>query len=286
MEPESTRDASTYHPDFDAPDAHAVLRSAEGTLYRVPPFILRNTTEFFKTPGLLTPPEDQEDVFIHTSAPDYALERLLRLICGLPTPPWTSYDELEAVIGLAQEWRASGPVAFIRCAITAPLFLADPLRLYALATRLGWVEEQRLAATHTLRLSIWEPQHQTLLQSLSAPDLLALLRLHRARRDEFKRLLDGESIFDAGNADLRFCNECGEKLDNRPWRELKARLVSEIDTRPLGEAIGKLEMEEWPEAVLCWAAKCTKESCGKANYDRVSTLQAITGCLDKLPVTI
>ncbi|KDQ33704.1 hypothetical protein PLEOSDRAFT_1087921 [Pleurotus ostreatus PC15] len=273
----------TYHPAFASPEANVVLRSAEGTLYRVPSFVLVNTTEFFRN-GISPHATGTagNDVLIPVNEKDAILERLLRMLCGLSTSRWQGYDEVEGVLKLAEEWNTPGPLAAIRAAITTPLFLASPLRLFAVATHFGWEEEAKLASRYTLALSLYDEEHQELLQRLPSKDVLALLGLHRKRRDEFKRLLDTETVFDAGNSDPRFCRECGERLDNHTWRELKIRMFMEMDRRPLGDIVGGLDMEEWPEAQACWNAKCGKETCGKPNYDRLVMLQGIQGCIAKL----
>ncbi|KAJ8462412.1 hypothetical protein ONZ45_g9201 [Pleurotus djamor] len=275
----------TYHPAFSSPEANLVLRSTEGTLYRVPSFVLLNTTEFFKSVLTLHVTSSSSDVLgtIHINEPDAVLERILRMLCGLSVPLWQSFEQVEGVSKLAEEWNAPGPLAAIRAAITTPLFLSNPLRLFAIATHFGWEEEAKLASKHTLALSLYDEQNQELLQRIPAKDLLALLNLHRRRRDDIKRMLDSDPLFDIGNSDPRFCRECGERLYNHTWRELKIRMFMEMDKKPLGDMVGSLEMEEWPEAQACWSAKCSKDTCGKLNYDRLTMLQAIQSCMARLP---
>ena len=83
--------------------------------------------------------EDAVKVF----AKDKPLTKVLCMLCGLPFGTWES---LADAIDLARNWRAPWPLSFIRFAITAPLFLEQPLRLYAIAARLGWDEEAKLAS--------------------------------------------------------------------------------------------------------------------------------------------
>ena len=45
-----------------------------------------------------------------------------------------------------------------------------------------------------------------------------------------------------------------------------------------------LEMEEWPESVACWNAKCI--SCDRVLYDKTLTMRVIKECIDQLPTTI
>jgi hypothetical protein len=78
------------------------------------------------------------------------------------------------------------------------------------------------------------------------------------------------------------------ELDNRTWRELKIALFLEIDRRPLGDTICAEVggAADWPEALACWEAKCTKEGCSARNFGRVTTFRQIRACIDTLPSTI
>lgn len=277
----------TFHPVFNSPDADVILCSSEGTLYRVPSYTLRTTSGLFRT--MLELPQGastRQDEPIPIDEKDKVLERLLRMISGLEIPRWESYEDVESVISIAENWDATGPLAIIRSAITAPLFLADPLRLYAIAAHFGWEEEAKLASKHSLTLSIYDKEHQAILQRIPPKPLLTLLNFHRRRRDEFKALIDSQEQFNAGNSNPNHCSGCGHEVDNHTWRELKTAMVSEMDRRPLGDTLVGMEMDAWPEAVACWGAKCTAKACGKLNYHKNATLADIKRCLDSLPLTI
>lgn len=289
--PKFEQPARKYHPQFNQHDADIVLSSTEGTLYRVPSYVLRITSGLFRTilslPQPTTPNgEDQVDETIAAGEEDKILERVLRLMCGLEVPKWESFDQLEGAIALADKWEAPGPLSIIRSAITAPSFLVEPLHLYVLATRYGWEEEAKIASTHTLTLSLYDDIHQGQLQRLASKDLMTLFHFHRRRRDEFKTFVDSEEPFNAGNGTQCFCAGCGEEMDNHTWRELKSRMFAEMDRRPLGDTLIGLDMEEWPESVSCWNAKCGKEGCGRLNYNKLATLRDIRDCIERLPVTI
>lgn len=300
-----------YHSHFASPDADIVLCSVESTYYRVPSFTLRTTSGFFRKilpppPGYhathaqypLTPIPSpiqhhhivgagvvvEEPILVNLK--DSVVERVLRMLSGLRTPKWGSFDELEDAVTLIEEWDAPGPLSVVRAAITAPLFLSEPLRLYAIASHFNWDEEARLASTYTLTLSLYDEKHQSMLERLSSKHLMALLNFHRRRRDEFKAFIDSEEPFNAGNATHYHCTGCGEETDNHSWRELKSRMFLEMDQRPLGDTLSGLDMEEWPESTACWSAKCHKEDCGRLNYNKLSTLRDIKECIDRLPSTI
>lgn len=207
-----------YHPDFASPDADVILRSSEGTLFRVHSYTLRTTSGLFNTMFNLPQPvknttscphsqrgcREGEQVYEPEEIPiyesDFVLVRLLRLICSLPVPIWESYDDIERVLTAAEKWDTPGPIASIRAALTSPQFLAsDPLRLYVLAKHFEWEEEAKLSSTHTLKLNLHHPSYASTLARLSSKDLLPLMKLHRRRRDKFKELLDSPERFAAGN---------------------------------------------------------------------------------------
>ena len=56
------------------------------------------------------------------------------------------------------ETAAAATTCMLLGALTASMFLADPLRLHAITTRLGWEEETRLASTHTLTLDLYQEE--------------------------------------------------------------------------------------------------------------------------------
>ncbi|KAJ7082657.1 hypothetical protein B0H15DRAFT_785521 [Mycena belliarum] len=279
-----------YHPAFSAA-ADIMLESSDGTLYRIDLYTLRATSGFFNTMLSLPAPEGghkAEPIPLH--APDDAVEPLLRLMCGMYTHPWRTLDEIEAVLQLAENWDTPGPIAYLRTALDAPKWrTADPIRLYALATHFTWRAEAQRASTAALALDLFAPEHADALARLPAPALVALLRLHRARRDVLRALLDSPDGFLAGNGEPFHCSACAfTPLDNRSWRALKIRLVREIERAPAGEALGVLVggMAEWPETRACWDAKCSRPECGAANYDRIATLKQIRSCVNALPVAV
>ncbi|KAJ7192663.1 hypothetical protein GGX14DRAFT_594284 [Mycena pura] len=215
--PEESLGASlpAYHADFASVDSDIVLASS-GTLYRVHSYTLRTTSGLFRTILSLPPPgHSPSPIEIHE--PDAVVEPLLRPMCGFATPPWPSLDALSAVLSLAEKWSAPGPVAFLHTALSADTFLsADPLRIYALATHFGWRATAQRAAAATLTLDLSAPAHAPRLSQLAAPALLALLRLHRTRRDALRALLDSPERFLAGNGAPFHCAACESRPSTTP----------------------------------------------------------------------
>ncbi|KAF5387574.1 hypothetical protein D9757_006580 [Collybiopsis confluens] len=124
------------------------------------------------------------------------------------------------------------------------------------------------------------------LRSIPSSALLALLRLHRTRRDLLKKHLDDPHIFSQGNSDTSRCTACNNPapIDNSAWRELKSRVFSEMDKCPRGDFIGSWEMEEWKETRRCWESKCAK--CGEVLYSKGATIGKILEGLRSLPETV
>jgi hypothetical protein len=213
----------SIHPCFADPNADVVLQSTEGTLYRVHSFTLRNTSAFFRTMLSLPQPPDLKAHEIPVGERDAVLERVLRLMCGLEIPRWASFAELEAVLELIEKWDAPGPLSVVRTAIAAPLFAGEPLRLYVLATRFGWVEETAELLVDTLRLDLLSGEFDAALCRLSSQSLLSLVTFHDRCKVRFRDALDGTGRFAAGNEEPRDCT-CGKRRDNYPWRVLKAKV--------------------------------------------------------------
>ncbi|KAK0210883.1 hypothetical protein DFS33DRAFT_1270809 [Desarmillaria ectypa] len=306
-----------YHPSFSSPDADVVLSSSDDILYHVDACTLRTTCGLFRTMFSIPQPEtkhagDEESKGagckrgpepIPTYEPAATLTPLLLLLFGLSLPksiPSWSYDDLERILTLAENWDAQGPISYIRGAISCPRFVAtDPLRLYAIAAHFGWEEEMRLAAKFTLRIDMFNlsDEREEVLAKISSKDLLPLLHLRRKRTMTFRTLINDVARFSAGNDDGYVCGRCGVmKLDNTTWREFREALTLEIDQRPLGDGVSGLPVGgirsgeqigigciSWTVAERCWAARCQRAGCGAVNYDRLTTLKEIKNCVDELP---
>ncbi|KAJ3864707.1 hypothetical protein EV359DRAFT_63754 [Lentinula novae-zelandiae] len=60
---------------------------------------------------------------------------------------------------------------------------------------------------------------------------------------------------------LATCNNCNAVIDYHTWRELKYKIILEMDVRPAGDTILEHSLSEWPEALACWQAKCAQAGC-------------------------
>jgi len=193
--------APVYHPLFSLPDADFVIRSLQGTLYRIHSYTLRTTSGFFESMfSLPQPTNSQNSDVLDVYEDDFPLELLLKMISGLGLPKWESISDLERVLTLAEKWDTPGPLWIMRNCLTSQQFLQDhPLRCYALATHFNWGDEAKIASTHTLTLNLYDLSHIPIMDEMSSKDLLPLINLHRKRRDLFRELLDSPERFAAGN---------------------------------------------------------------------------------------
>jgi len=156
----------------------------------------------------------------------------------------------------------------------------QPLRRYAVACRYGWTEEAKAASSETLKLNVHAPEHRPLLEGLGTVALLDLFALHRERREVLRARLDEPPFIGAATV----CVPCGWRLDYNTWRELKYKIILEMDVRPLGDTICK-GLEEWWEAQACWNAKCPNMDCNRLLYDKQLTITAISKAIADLKTT-
>ena len=200
--------ASVYVPLFSSADADMVLRSLEGSLYRVRTCLLRSSSCFFDTMFNLPQNDIQHDHAGHPRSEtildvyenDFALKPLLCLMSGISVMQWETVNAFECVLRLAEKWDTPGPMDLLRCDLTAhQLIQSHPLRCYYLATHFGWKAEAKLASTYSLTVDIFDSINRDTLCQLLAKDLLSLLNLHRKRQVVFLQLLHCPQRFVAGN---------------------------------------------------------------------------------------
>lgn len=221
----------SYDPAFIEEDANVILASSDGRYYRVPSYTLRTTSGFFR--GMMTLPQgdnQQDEDIIVLDEKSQILGTLLRMIAGLEFPMPKSFDDLEDLLTAADKYDMPGPRVIIRTVITTPLFLEQPLRLYAIVARYGWEEEAKYASKHTLTLSIYKDEHATVLERIPASFLMRLLRLHRQRVIKFKEYITREN----GCFGRQQCPSCHRTTLQTSIGLLVHLMVSEMEQRPDG----------------------------------------------------
>ncbi|KIK98557.1 hypothetical protein PAXRUDRAFT_800637 [Paxillus rubicundulus Ve08.2h10] len=275
------RTEPTTHPAFDSPDADVVLVSKDLVQFHVHSFTLKTTSGWFRS--LFTLPRPSPPETIHLDEDSSTLELLLRMVSGLPIQPLTSHDTVDAIIYAAEKYDMPGPISLVRIAVLTPPLADQPLRLYAAAARCGWTEEAKVASQRTLSMNLWEDDNWEMLAKVDVRTALALLKLHRARREGLRKRLD-EFPFIGGNA-IALCTRCRRPIDHHTWRELKYKVTMEMDARPLGDTVLDDGLTEWPEAKACWDAKCPYTECEVVLYHKAETMRLIRECIESLPKT-
>ncbi|KAI6044651.1 hypothetical protein EDC04DRAFT_2641449 [Pisolithus marmoratus] len=292
---------TSVHPAFDSPEADIILVSRDLTCFRVHSFTLKTTSGWFRslftlprpvsscpgdsgTPGKATPaPTASTPETIHLDEDAETLEIILRMISGLPITPITSYDTVDAVLYASEKYDMPGPASLMQIAVLTPLLADQPLRLYTSASRFGWVEEARVASERTLALDLWSEENWKMLRKVDGPAALDLLKLHRSRREGVRKRLEEHPFVSGSTAAL--CARCRRPTDHSTWRELKYKIVVEMDVRPLGDTVLNVGLQEWPEAQACWEARCPNPACASVIYDKTETVRLIRDCIESLPKT-
>jgi len=282
QEPASTMDR--LHPAFSSPAGDVTLSARGGqTFFRVHSYTLKTTSGFFRTMYGLPQSSSPVDDIIYLDESAEVLEPLLRMVCGLPLQPVTNCDLVEKILFAAEKYDMPGPISILRLLSMTPLFLEQPLRLFSLACRYGWEEEAKLASKQNLQLDLFEPTHQETLAQLPSKALLDLMNLRHKRREQLRERLDNPPFVSGATAS---CIQCNTTIEYHTWRELKYKMILEMDKRPAGDTILDPGLNEWPEAKACWKAKCTKKECSRLLYDKGETLRVIKQCIGELPSTV
>ncbi|KZP08450.1 hypothetical protein FIBSPDRAFT_1052417 [Athelia psychrophila] len=279
------QESTHFHPLFSSPDGDVILGAKGGSLlFRTHSFTLKTASGWFRTmfslPQKSTPMTSD---ILYMDEDSAILEGILRMSCGLPVVLPTTYDMVDALLYAAEKYDMPGPMSIIRMSVMTPTLLDQPLRLYAVACRYGWEEEAKFASAETLTTNLYSEEYRPALQSLSTTALLDLFALHRDRREILRKRLDEPPFVGGGNA---VCVACGWSICYQTWRELKYKIILEMDVRPLGDTVLTSGLTDWQEAKRCWTAKCPNADCDRVLYDKNETLRVIKECVDGLKRTI
>ncbi|KAF9219539.1 hypothetical protein BS17DRAFT_788976 [Gyrodon lividus] len=294
------RTEPTTHPAFDSSDADVVLVSKDLVRFRVHSFTLKTTSGWFRSLFTLprpSPPStdsvsDRKPALapttsspetIHLDEDSSTLELLLRMVSGLPIQALTSHDTVDAILFASEKYDMPGPISLVRIAVLTPPLADQPLRLYAAAARCGWAEEAKVASQRTLAMNLWKDENWEMLAKIDVRPALDLLKLHRVRREGLRKRLDEHPF--VGGGVIALCTRCRRPIDHHTWRELKYKVIMEMDTRPLGDVVVDIGLTEWPEAKACWDAKCPNLECETMLYHKTETMRVIRECIESLPKT-
>ncbi|TDL22607.1 hypothetical protein BD410DRAFT_748353 [Rickenella mellea] len=286
----------SYHERFALPDADIILRSKDDVYFRVPSITLHMTCAFFRDALSLPQPASSASsggvtnnnspgvIPIDESA--LVAEQFLSIICGLGISPalLATFDDASALLHAAEKYEAPGVTAFVRACMGAPRFLAEPLRLFAVACRYSWEEEAAAALRLTLDIDIGKSPSFPVLATLPGPDLLRLLRVRWARRDALKAALDGPAF--TANQDPYRCSTCQGMVDVVSWREWKWIMLDEIARVPSGETLLAESFLTSAKANAVFRPHCKAPGCENTAFNRELTIVRIREAVRALPKDI
>jgi len=278
-------DGLHFHPLFSE-DGDICLASNDGKLhFRTHSAVLRKSSGFWKDSFSLHArglgaTEDGGSV-IHTPFSAIVLDHLMRMASGMELLP-LSIDVVRPLIDAAEDWMMPGPLSIIRLAIQSPPLVDHVLEMYVICRRQGWEEELKVFATKSLKYNLYDPAHYDTLKNLSGSALLDLLLLHRGRRELLRDRLNNPPFVSGGAAT---CAQCQGRIEYSTWRELKYRIILEMDANPSGEGIAK-GLNDWNEAQACWLALCPTANCQRRLYDKIESCKAILEVVGSLPTMV
>jgi hypothetical protein len=217
-----------------------VLRSSDGTQYRVHSSVLSTASGYFRAVLKGEVAEQRDRDVIQLEAPDKVLEPLLRVVCCLPLQRWNSLRTVDAVLLYAEKYDMPGALTAMRTVMTSPLALEQAVWAYTVASHFGWEEEAKEASRHTLKLSIDDESYDSVLDRMSSQALRKLQRLHQRRVDAVKELLDtGHPFSDWSNG-----VNCAQMMAGRPPPKHREWVIdSDDDGYPLSSSFATMSMQ-------------------------------------------
>ncbi|KAI0078948.1 hypothetical protein K474DRAFT_785786 [Panus rudis PR-1116 ss-1] len=288
---------AALHPVFTYDDADVILRSRDGTLFRVYSLPLRLSSGWFRTlftlpqstqprsPGTSSheAPSEQKEI-LPTDETSDVLSVILSISHGLEVPPLKTIDEIDAVAHAAEKYDMPGVLSHLRLAVIAPSIIEEhPIRVYGLACRWGWTEEAKLASSHTVSLDLLSPDLLPNLKCVDPIPLAKLLRLQRQRKEALRRGLDSPDTFYANIAPARCQNEvCTVEVIHDRWQQLKYSWLTMIDEKP--EVFVSMRVLDSMEVSNVIEFKCLR--CGRKQYNTERTLSNLRTVLESLPKTV
>lgn len=173
------------HPAYSSGDADLVLKSSNGTQFRVHTLLLRMASDVFA--DMLSFPQEQgtdsTDSVVHLAEDEAVVASLLDVI--YPRRPTVELKTVEFAAQLAEaadKYDLPDVTTLVRSALIQPSFPGSPLQTYALSCRFGWSAEADTASERTLSDSLYTPAAQRILATLDGISVLKLINLHRERK--------------------------------------------------------------------------------------------------------
>ena len=206
---------------FNWPDGNVILRSTHDTEsrdFRVHKLFLSFASPVFK--DILTTPQSSASTvhLILMGDPPRAVELILRFIYPSSTPPvLDNLTIISEALDIAKTYKIEVAQSRLRASLMEFVKM-EPLRVYAIACRVGFWDEMRIASTHTLSIHL---PALTLLpeefELIPATEYHRLVRLHTRYRTEVVTVTIKSlpSIFDAIAGAFDVSQYVGSSTDKR-----------------------------------------------------------------------
>ena len=269
---------------FDAKDADIILLSGEkhnSTEFRVHRCILAAASPFFYDMFTLPqsePLDDSQLPVIPVSEPSCTIDTLLRFIYPVQDPHIDSLEQLVPIITAAAKYDLTAVLTSLRTILVSPCFAkAEPLRVYAIASRFDFEEEAKIASKYTLNVNVLDAPLSDDLKFISAYAYHRLLDLHRRRVQAALQMLKRPD-----DVKCMQCNGSPFSVYFAPkwWSEFENSARQELSVRPTTEVI--FRMEFLAQAAI--SSGCQR--CAGSVLDSWKFLQELQKSIDDLPATI
>lgn len=226
--------------------------------------------------------------------PTNVIVHLLCLTVHAPQPPWTSYEEFEAVALAADKYQGPEILKLMRGLMTSRFLIqpadreADdassseplkPLEMYQLAAHFSWEREAKWASKNLLYTDVLADEFKPILTKIPSDYLARLVWLQHKRQVDLQKSLDSNTF--VGNRIPRNCTSCGRPDPDETWHVFKAAFVrAKLSSEQSTPAL----LQTMPEAIRCWEARCTQ--CRTDRYSKTSTINSIVAIVYDLPISI
>ncbi|TDL29955.1 hypothetical protein BD410DRAFT_709818 [Rickenella mellea] len=264
---------------FAALDADLILRTPDGTQFRVFRQLLAVASPFFKDLlSLPQPPADQLTTpVIDISDEPRAMDIVLRLIYPTDEPILDTLDDISTALAVALKYEMARATRTLRRWLVSPQHLQEaPTRVYAIACRHDFEEEASIASRHTLGINILDCPLSEDLKFITAYSYHRLLDLHRKRSEAAQALMVLED-------DVK-CMQCsashyGALCPPKWWSDYEKRAKEELRIHPTTDVIFSMEF-------LSLSAETGCQRCSQSILESHAFLARLKRRIDELPSTI
>lgn len=255
---------------FDHPDADVILRSSdkEPVDFRVFKLFLSLASPFFAMIFTLPQPnspaytEYEDGIPVIQMSEDKRTLHLLLQFCYpialLDIPRLSSLQELQSVTQAALKFEMGGVKRFAKKTLLEPRFVeSQPLRVFAIACRFGWIAEAKTAARYTLRQPLSNSAYYEELAHITAAAYHRLQQYHRicgevaasrARMQPALAEFDDEWVWVAcqrcPGTGIRARRDTGYPDSRRWFVEWIRDVAAEVQQRPWGVMVKKFDLRE------------------------------------------